>query len=267
MSDTPSINLLDLEGRVALVTGGGQGVGAKIAHYLGAYGAKVAVNDYVGERADAVAAEINDAGGTAIGIQGDVTDFANVLSMVEKATDTLGVVDVLVNNAGNAGASGADISQVPFWESDPSDWEPFLRVNLYGVLNCCRAVIPGMLKAGNGGRLITIISDAGRVGEVGFEAYSGAKSGAAGVMRSLARGLGRYEITCNSVAIAFTRTPATEATAQNEELSKRILSNYILRRFGEPSDVAAMVTFLASPSAGWTTGQTYPVNGGYSVNL
>jgi len=269
MSDTKTApaNLLDLTGRIALVTGAGQGVGAQTARYLAAQGAKVVVNDYVADRAESVAAEVNADGGTAIGVQGDVTDFASVTDMVDAAAEALGAIDVLVNNAGNAGADPSALTGGRFWEIDPSAWEPFLQVNLYGVLNCCRAVIPGMLEAGHGGRLITIISDAGRVGEPGLEAYSAAKAGAAGLMRALARSLGRFEVTANCVAIATTRTPAVEAMTNNEDLVKRMLKNYIIRRVGEPSDVAAMVTFLASKAASWTTGQTYPVNGGFSVNL
>jgi 3-oxoacyl-[acyl-carrier protein] reductase len=124
-----------------------------------------------------------------------------------------------------------------------------------------------MIDARGGGRLITVISDAGRVGEPGLEAYSAAKAGAAGLTRALARSLGRFDITANNVAIAATRTPAVAAMTENEDLAKRVLRNYIVRRFGEPSDVAAMITFLASNASGWVTGQTYPVNGGFSVNL
>jgi len=187
--------------------------------------------------------------------------------MVAQGAEEFGPVDVLVNNAGNAGADPSALTGKPFWEKDPQEWAAFLDVNLYGVMNCCRAVLPGMIEAGNGGRLITIISDAGRVGEPGLEAYSAAKAGAAGLMRALARSLGRHEITANCVAIATTNTPAVQAMTQNADLMKRVLRNYIIRRVGEPSDVAAMVTFLASPSASWITGQTYPVNGGFSVNL
>lgn len=265
MSETA--NLLDLTGRVALVSGAGQGVGAKTAEYLAAQGAKVVVNDYVLERAEEVTEQINSSGGVAMAIQADVTNFESVTSMVAAGSEQLGPIDVLVNNAGNAGADPTGVTGKPFWEKDPAEWEPFMQVNLYGVLNCCRAVIPGMLEAGRGGRLITVISDAGRVGEPGLEAYSAAKAGAAGLMRALARSLGRFEVTANCVAIATTNTPAMQAMTGNEELMKRVLKNYILRRIGEPSDVAAMVTFLASSSASWTTGQTYPVNGGFSVNL
>ncbi len=261
------LNLLDLTGRVALVTGAGQGVGAQTARYLAGHGARVVVNDYVAERAEAVVAEIEAAGGVAMAAPGDVTDFEAVEQIVATAAERLGTVDVLVNNAGNAGADPSAVTRRPFWEKAPSEWEPFLQVNLYGPLNCARAVIPGMIEAGRGGRLITVISDAGRVGEPGLEAYSAAKAGAAGLTRALARSLGQFGITANNVAIAATRTPAIEAMTANEELAKRVLRNYIIRRFGEPSDVAAMITFLASGSSTWITGQTYPVNGGFSVNL
>lgn len=267
MSDQLSPDLLNFSGQVALVTGAGQGVGEATAMYLAGNGAKVIVNDYVAERAESVANGINEAGGTALGVQCDVTDYVGVCAMVERAKAELGSISILVNNAGNAGAEPSGLTGKPFWEKDPAEWEPFIQVNLYGVLNCCRAVIPGMIEAGKGGRIISVISDAGRVGEAGLEAYSAAKAGAAGLMRALAHSLGRYDITANCVAIASTRTPAIRALTENEELARKVLRNYIIRRFGEPSDVAAMVTFLASPATGWVTGQTYPVNGGFSVNL
>ena len=261
------MNLLDLKGRVALVTGAGRGVGAETSRYLAAHGARVVVNDYFGDRGEETASAIKADGGEAIAIQADVTDFESVTAIVDHARPELGPVDVLVNNAGNAGADPSALTGRPFWETDPKEWEPFLGVNLYGVLHCCRATIPGMIEAGRGGRIVTIISDAGRVGERGLEAYSAAKAGAAGLMRALARSLGRYDITANAVAIGATRTPAVAAMTENEEMAKRVLRSYTIRRFGEPSDPAAMVTFLASAASGWITGQTYPVNGGYSVAL
>ena len=186
--------------------------------------------------------------------------------MVDVAHETFGPVDVLVNNAGNAGADPSAVTGKPFWEKDPAEWAPFLDVNLYGVLHCCRAVLPGMIEAGNGGRIITVISEAGRVGEAGLEVYSAAKAGAAGLSRGLARSVGRFDITANNVAIGATRTPAIERMIANEDFAKRVLKNYTIRRFGEPSDAAAMITFLASNASGWITGQTYPVNGGFSVS-
>ena len=117
------------------------------------------------------------------------------------------------------------------------------------------------------GRIVTVISDAGRVGEPNLEIYSGAKAGAAGFMRAIARSLGRYSITANCVALGTTRTPATAAATGNEELARRILKSYTIRRFGEPEDAANMVLFLASDASGWITGQTIPVNGGYSFAM
>jgi 2-hydroxycyclohexanecarboxyl-CoA dehydrogenase len=258
-------DLFDLNGRVALVTGAGQGVGAAISRSLAARGAAVAVNDFVADRAEEVAAGIRAHGGAALGFPADVTDFAAVTEMSEQIAGRLGPINVLVNNAGNAGSNPRDGVRKPFWESDPSDWEAYLAVNLDGVLFACRAVIPQMIAAGCG-RLITIISDAGRVGEARLEVYGAAKAGAAGLMRGLARSLGRYRITANSVAISFTNTPALARTLADADLTKKILANYLIRRVGEPEDVAAMVTFLASDAAGWITAQTYPVNGGFSVS-
>lgn len=255
-------HLLDLTGKVALVTGAGQGVGATTARFLAAQGAVVAVNDYYHDRAKQVADEICERNGIAVAAPADITAFDDVLAMVADVTEKLGPVTVLVNNAGNAGAKPAALT--PFWESDPSTWEPYLAVNLFGVMACCRAVVPGMIEAG-GGRLITVISDAGRVGEANMEAYSAAKAGAAGLMRALARSLGRHRITANSVALGFTRTPAMDLVLANEEMTKKALSNYMIRRVGEPTDAAAMVSYLASEAASWITGQTIPVNGGFSV--
>ncbi len=261
-------NILDLAGRVAFVSGAGQGVGRQIALHLAAHNAGgVAVNDYVLERAEAVAEEIREAGGSAFPVQADVSDHDNVKEAVAIAAENLGPIGVLVNNAGNAGANPSPELRKPFWETGPEVWRSYIGVNFDGVLNCTSAVIPGMIEA-NGGRIITIISDAGRWGDVGLSIYAGAKAGAAGFMRSVARTLGRYNVTANCVAIAATVTPATEARMTgNEEQMKRVLQNYIIRRPGQPTDVANMVLFLASDSNSWITGQTYPVNGGFSLAL
>ena len=173
---------IDLTGRVALVTGGGQGVGRAISFSLAAAGAEVIVNDYFVERAAVVAKEIETAGGAARPCQFDVSDYAAV-------TDVIGsgrAVDILVNNAGNAGPEGFGVSLGKFVETEPSDWDRYFAVNLYGVMNCTRAVLPHMIASG-GGRVISIISDAGRVGEPRMAPYAAAKAGAAGFMRSLAR--------------------------------------------------------------------------------
>jgi 2-hydroxycyclohexanecarboxyl-CoA dehydrogenase len=264
---------LDLGEQVGLVTGAGQGIGREVARLLAGRGAAVAVNDYYAERAEAVAAEITADGGRALAVPGDVTSYGDVADMMKRAAAEFGGLSILVNNAGNLGAHpDPSLMQTPFWELAPGAWAPIVAVNFDGVLNCCHAAVPLMIEragaTGNGGRIVTVISDAGRVGEPNLEPYSGAKAGAAGFMRGLAKSAARYGITANCVAAGATRTPLIEAAlaAGGEAMEKAMVRGYPLRRLGEPADVAAAVLFLCSPAASWITGQTYPVNGGYSFN-
>jgi len=260
-------NILDLKKRTALVTGAGQGVGRQVALHFAANGAGVVlVNDFVRARAEAVAAEIEKAGGRALPLQGDVTDFAGMQRMVADAAAKVGPVHILVNNAGNAGPTHSLGDLKPFWETDPAEWERWMGTNLYGVLNLSRAVMPAMIEA-RFGRIVTVISDAGRVGEPHLAVYSAAKAGAAGFMRALAKAGGRYNITANCVALGGINTPGVQDLLPDKEAVRRALRHYIIRRLGEPSDVANMVLFLASDAASWITGQTYPVNGGYSFSV
>lgn len=253
---------IDLAGQRALVTGGGQSVGRAISLTLARAGAEVAVNDFVAERAESVAAEIREAGGKAEAMPFDVSDFEAVMAAAGDAS-----IDILVNNAGNAGVEGFNFD--PFYETAPADWERYFAVNLYGVMHCSRAVLPHMVERGNG-RIITIVSDAGRSGEPRMGAYSAAKAGAAGFSRSLARDMGRHNVTVNNIALASIdptgEMNSAATSAEADESMKRRLRPYIIRRFGRPDDVAGLATFLASPLSSWITGQTYAVNGGYSVN-
>lgn len=255
------MNLLDLSGKSAFVTGAGQGVGRQIALHLAAHGARVGVNDVNAERASSVANEIEGLGGKALALAGDVTDFAAMSALGED----MGPVDVLVNNAGNFGADPSKLTGRAFWEQEPEEWRAWVDVNFYGVLNCSRIFLPGMVSRG-AGSLINVISDAGRVGEPKLEVYSGAKAGAAGFTRAIARTAGRYNVRANCVAISTTRTPTTAIVTESPDIAKKFLSQYVIRRFGEPSDVANMVLFLASDAASWITGQTYPVNGGFAFS-
>jgi 2-hydroxycyclohexanecarboxyl-CoA dehydrogenase len=261
-------DLLNLHNKVALITGAGQNVGREIALYYGAHEAKaVIVNDFYLERAEEVAAELQELGVNGVAMQADVSDHASVMAMSARITEMFGCVDILVNNAGNAGAGERPDMKVPFWEQGPDVWQKHIGVNLNGVINCSAAVIPSMINSG-GGRIITIISEAGRIGETELMIYSGAKAGAAGLMRAMARGLGRHNITANCISIAAMNTPAVSTRLRADpEQFKRIMSKYVIRRMGEPGDVAAMALFLASDASGWVTGQTYPVNGGFSFAL
>jgi NAD(P)-dependent dehydrogenase (short-subunit alcohol dehydrogenase family) len=254
---------LDLSGRMVLVTGGGQGVGRGIALAAADAGATVAVNDLSAERAAAVVEEVSVRGGQAVAAVFDVTDSAAVRTGV----DAVGGVDVLVNNAGNAGAAGFG-GMVPFADSEPADWEPFLQVNLYGAMHCARAALPGMVAQG-WGRIITVVSDAGRTGGAAMAAYSAAKAGAAGLSRALARENGRYGITVNNISLGTMRTEQTEGlwSDPDNEQAKAMLRSYVVRRPGTPDDAAALTVFLASDHASWITGQTYPLNGGFSFAL
>ena len=263
MSDN---DFLDLTGRTVLVTGGGQGVGRAVALQCADHGATVVVNDYHLDRAESVAKEILRAGGTAVGVQCDVTSFDDVAAMVARAEEDFGGIDVLVNNAGNAGPAEDPLAVTPpFWETGPQDWEPWIGTNFYGVLNAARAVLPGMV-AKEYGRIITVISDAGRVGEPNLAVYGGAKAGAAGFSRGLAKAVGRYGITANCVALSTIDTPGVASALADPELVRKALRSYVIRRFGQPNEPAQLVLFLASEAGAWITGQTYPVNGGYAIS-
>lgn len=254
---------INLGGQTALITGAGQGVGRGIAHAMARAGAKVLVNDYVPERAEAVTAELREAGGEAEALPFDVSKY----ELVAEAVASAGHVDILVNNAGNAGPEGYQI--MPFAKTVPADWDRYFAVNLYGVMYCTHAVLPGMIEH-RSGRIVTIVSEAARSGEASLAAYCAAKAGAAGFMRSIAKDVGRYLITANSVALGTIDTFGVAAHAASSpeatEAFNQRLRPYLIRRLGEPDDVAGLVTFLASPLAAWITGQTYPVNGGFALN-
>lgn len=261
---------LDLGGQIAFVTGGGQGAGRAIALALARHNAGgVAVNDFVAERAEAVAAEIRALGVPACGVQADVGDIASVQLAVAKATAELGPITLLVNNAGNAGPNAQIRHEPLFWETDPAEWSRYFHTNLHGVMNCCHAILPGMVKQ-NRGRVVTVVSDSGRIGESRLAAYAAAKAAAAGFMRSLAKEAGRYNITCNNISLSTLEPPLPEPQRSEylaSEQAKTHVSRYVIRRFGKPDDVANMALFLCSDAAEWITGQTYPVNGGYSFAL
>lgn len=260
---------LDIGGQVALVTGAGKGVGRAIALELAKHNAGgIAVNDFDAERAEAVVTEIRAMGVKATAAVFDVTDRDAVASAFAKVAQELGPVTVLVNNAGNAGPTGQFEMAKMFWDEDPAEWSKFIGTNFFGVLNCCHVALPYMVEAKRG-RVVTIVSDSGRVGEPRIAVYAGAKAGAAGFMRSLAKEAGRFGVTCNCIALGTIQTMRSDedfAAYQQTVRYKAAVSQYTIRRFGQPEDVSGLAAFLCSERASWITGQTYPVNGGYSFN-
>ncbi|MDT5350598.1 MAG: hypothetical protein QOH91_3885 [Mycobacterium sp.] len=244
---------IDLEGRRALVTGAGRGIGRAIAHALASAGAAVAVNDVDPSQAEAVANEITADGGKATPLPFDVTQYSDVAAAIEGSGGT----DILVNNAGNAGAERFG-ALVDFAESDPGEWSRYFAVNLFGTMHCTRAALPAMID-GQGGRVVTIVSDAARYGDAKVAPYAAAKAGAAGFCRSVAREVGRHGVTVNCISLGTIDSPVVADAPFDGR-------GYVVRRRGKPEEVAGLVTYLASPLAAWITGQTYALNGGYTFS-
>ncbi|MBY4898470.1 SDR family NAD(P)-dependent oxidoreductase [Cupriavidus sp. AU9028] len=266
---------LGLEGKVALVTGGGQGVGRQICIELAAEGALVVVNDLFAERAQAVAADIEQAGGRALPVPADITRPEQIDAMVAQAREQFGKpVTVLVNNAGIVPERREKGGRTPLFLDMPvADWAKVVDLNVYGTMHCCRAVLPGMIDAG-GGRIVNIISEAGRVGEAHLAVYSGAKAAIAAFGKAIAREHGRHRITVNSVALGAVSHAGikdgplrVDATIENDERLPKMLPLYPIAkgagRLSRPEDISGVVAFLASERALFVTGQTLGASGGF----
>ena len=241
-----------LDGRVALVTGAGRGVGAGVAAGLADAGAAVAVNDLDPGRARSVADRLQDAGARATTSVADVTDGSAVTAMVASVEASLGPVDILVNNAGIP-ADGFTLRA--FRDMPIEDWDRFVALNLYGVLYCTKATVDGMCERG-WGRIVTVSSEAGRQGlPTGVSLYGAGKAAAIGFSRHLALELIGTGVTVNCVALGL--------MAQGPDDDRR--PPRPTERLGRPEDVAAAVAYLASDAAEWVTGQVLGVNGGAST--
>jgi 3-oxoacyl-[acyl-carrier protein] reductase len=242
---------MDLSGRVAIVTGSGRGIGRAIALKLAEAGASVVVND-MEEAVEGVAGEIQAAGRQSLAVIGDVTSAADVARLAEAAIASYGRVDILVNNAGIAR------DQLLVRMSD-EDWDRVLDVDLKGVFLCTRAVLRYMLKK-RWGRIISIASIVGLVGNPGQANYAAAKAGVIGFTRSVAKEVASRKITVNAIAPGFIDTEMTQHLAQDQR--RELMSRIPLGRLGSPDDVAGAVAFLASEEAGYITGQVLAVDGG-----
>ncbi len=243
-----------LDGKVALVSGAGRGMGFGIAQALATQGATVMVNDFHAERAEAGAAALREQGLRAWGHQADMTDRAAIFAMVERIEAEQGRLDIFVHNAG---IPAQGWGYTPFLESPQSEWDAWLQLNLHGLMHACQAVLPKMIER-RWGRIVAINSDAARTATgMGLCAYGAAKAAALGFIRNLSGEVGRHGVTANALSLG---------TMNNWEGSDKVArKSASVPRAGSPQDVGAAVTFLASPQAEWINGQLLPVNGGALV--
>jgi 2-hydroxycyclohexanecarboxyl-CoA dehydrogenase len=248
-----------VSGRVALVTGGGGGIGSAIAAALAGDGHAVAVADLRMGAARESAEHVAAAGGRAAPFEVDVTDGGTVAEAIADASRELGPVEILVNNAGWDELK-------PFVETDEEFWERVIAINFKGCLHTTRALLPSMIERGFG-RIVNIASDAGRVGSSMESVYAGAKGGVIAFTKTIAREAARAGVTANAVCPGPTRTPLLDQmTAEGgEKLVDSLVRAVPMRRLGEPEDVAAAVAFFASDRAGFITGQTLSVSGGLTM--
>lgn len=261
---------LNLKDKVAIVTGGSSGIGRVICKTFAREGAKVVVFARNEERGNKVRDECSALGVDSLFIKTDVTDQEMVVRGVNHVlhSEQFGKIDILVNNAVPYARQGEYIQ--PFLEQPPLIAKKFVDVVLHGAINCTRAVVGGMMERKNG-RIIYIGSDAGRIGD-GYQAvYAAAKSGLVGFMKSIAKGMGRYNILSNLVSPALTVTEENTPMLTRiygwgtEEGQAKLTKAYPLRKLGTAEDVANMVVFLCSDPAGYVTGQVIGVDGGFCM--
>lgn len=242
---------MELEGKVAIVTGAARGIGKAIARKLSQEGAAVVICDLI-EEISATAEELRSEGGNILPLQVDVTDMEAVESMVQTVIDKLGRIDILVNNAGIV----RDALLVRMKESD---WDAVIAVNLKGAFNCTKTVAKPMMKQ-RYGKIVSTSSVMGLTGNAGQANYSASKAGIIGLTKSVAKELGRRGINANAIAPGFIMTKMTESLPEDQK--EKALENIPLGSFGSPEDVANVVAFLVSDSARYITGQVIQIDGG-----
>ena len=249
------------DGRSAIVTGGGRGIGRAIALALAGQGCNVAILDLIEENAQSVKKEVEALGRRALALRVDLTQQSQVEQAVAKVLAEFGQIDILVNNA------GWDKLE-PFLESQPETWEKIIAINLKSVLYTAKAILPHMVSRGSG-KVVSIGSDAGRGGSTGEAVYAATKGAIIAFSKSLAREMARYKINVNVVCPGLTETPLLQEVRDTSEKAHKIVDAITraipLGRVGAPEDIANAVAFLASPAADYITGQTLSVSGGLTM--
>jgi len=246
------LNQFALENQVALITGGGAGIGRAIAELFAKAGAKVVVSDLDCERARQVADAIGASGGHAIGTKCDVTDESDCRQLVEKTLHAFGSLTILVNNAGGGGPK-------PF-EMSMEDFRSAFQLNVFSIFGLSQLSVPYMEKAG-GGCILNISSMAGENKNIRMTSYGSSKAAVNHLTRNMAFDLGPKGIRVNAIAPGAIRTGALESVL-NPEIEKLMLKNTPLARLGETSDIAYAALFLCSPASSWISGQILTVSGG-----
>jgi 2-hydroxycyclohexanecarboxyl-CoA dehydrogenase len=247
--------------RVALVTGGGSGIGREICKGLAADGRRVAVADLNAEGAAVTTAMITEAGGTALAVEMDVANSESVAQGLLQVIDELGPVEVLVNCA------GWDVLK-PFLDTDEDFWDRVIEINYKGALRTVHGCLPAMIEAG-WGRIVNIGSDAGRVGSSLEAVYSGAKGGVIAFTKTIAREVARNGITANTVCPGPTDTPLLDGIVETSDNGEKVIGAMAravpMKRLGQPHEVASAVVYFCSEPAGFISGQTLSVSGGLTM--
>ncbi len=246
--------------KVALVTGGSRGIGRAISLRLAEEGARVAIADILEHEAQQTVDDITAKGGQALAVTTDVAQLAQVRACVQRVTDGCGPIDILVNNA------GWDKIE-PFVESAPETWDKVIAINLRGPINFCHTIAPQMI-ARKRGKIISVSSDAGRVGSTGEAVYSACKAGIIGFSKTLARELARSRVNVNVVCPGPTDTALLQQVTKGERGARVIeaMTRAVpFRRLGQPQEIANAVAFFASSDADFVTGQVLSVSGGLTM--